>query len=126
VYSADSDSYTHDLPPDSVPVDELSASGSILAFRGTGIAQQLESPLAPPMTFQDYTASLPQWDRCLLDAVTMRGCAGPGPNPNPTHLSSLYPTAMLLVTQAGALVAKNTEIYVSVAGTTEGLLLGSF
>jgi hypothetical protein len=48
VYSADSAVYTHDLPPDSVPVDELSASGSILAFRGTDIAHQPELPPVPP------------------------------------------------------------------------------
>jgi hypothetical protein len=76
VYSADSDVYTHDLPPDSVPVDELSASGSILAFRGTDIAHKPELPPVPPLTFTEYLASLPPWDCRLLDAVTLHDAPG--------------------------------------------------
>jgi hypothetical protein len=76
VYSAASDAFTTALPLDSIPVNELSVSGSILAFRGTKIAQQLE-PLPPiPLTFQDYIACLPPWDCRLLDAVTLHDAPG--------------------------------------------------
>jgi hypothetical protein len=128
VYSSASDASTNDLPPNSIPVNELSDSGSILAFRGTDIAQIRESALPAPLTFHDYIASLPPWDRRLLDAVTLHDAPG-----LLAHLQSDQPLSIVSDGGAagdsgsyGALVANNTEIYVSVTGTTEGLLPAPF
>jgi hypothetical protein len=129
VYSADDGISTTALPPDSVPVDELSSSGDILAFRRTAIAQFFAETLpASPPTFPEYLQTLPSWDRRLLESVTLhneQGLLTQLQSNDPLYIVSDGGAAGNLCSY-GALVANSTEIYVSVAGTTEGILPGSF
>jgi hypothetical protein len=99
--SAASTTSTDVLPPDCAPVDELSSSGSILAFRGTDIAQHLEPTPAQPTTFAAYLDRLPQWDRRLLESITLHDEQGLlAQIYNPMHPSISCPTAALRVTLA--------------------------
>jgi hypothetical protein len=128
VYSAASSTSTDVLPPDSVPVDELSSSGSILAFRGTDVAQHMAPTLPQSTSFAAYLDRLSPWDRRLLESVTLHDEPG-----LLAHLQSDEPLYIVSDGGAagdsgsyGALVANGDALYVSVAGTTEGILPGSF
>jgi hypothetical protein len=83
---------------------------------------------AQPPTFSAYLTTLPFWDERQLLSVTLHNEQG-----LLTQLLSDEP--LYIVSDRGAtghlgsysaLAANDTEIYVSVAGTTEGTLPGSF
>jgi hypothetical protein len=120
---------TTSLPPDCVPVDELSASGNLLAFRGPRHSFQTAppSPLAPT-TFAAYIAILPLWDRRLLQQVTI-------PDADALKAYLLSDQYLYVVSDGGAakelgsfgaVLASDDTIFVTLSGSTEGATPGSF
>jgi hypothetical protein len=119
---------TTSLPADSVPVEELASSPSLLAFHGATISK---CPLiSPPVatTFAEHISSLPLWDKWLLSAIDLVD-----PDGLLTHL--LSDDVLFLVSDGGAdadlgsfgaLIASDESTFTTVSGTTEGVLPGSY
>jgi hypothetical protein len=68
------DDCTPSLPTDCIPVEELAASPSILAFRGLRICRQSRPTPTHPASFFEYLLSLSSWDRRLLQHVEILDC----------------------------------------------------
>jgi hypothetical protein len=128
VFDATSNHTVTTLPSDSVPVEELSSSVSILAFRGIMVRRQPVPPSLLPSTFDDYIQQLPSWDHRLLLAIDLLD--GPA-----LIAHFLLDEPLFLVSDGGAagevgsfgtLLATGDVIFVKLSGTTEGTLSGSF
>jgi hypothetical protein len=114
------------LPSDCVPVEELSASSSFLAFRGIQVSRTSALPSLLPTTFEDYIYQLLCWDKRLLQDVTI--------------LDKIALIEYLLSAEAlfvvsdrgaaealgsfGALLASHDVTFVEISGSTEGALPG--
>jgi hypothetical protein len=131
VYSATPSPQTRVLPSDSVPVEDLAGSDTILAFRGTDIRIQPTPPrptVIDPPTFACYLSTLPHWEQKLLSAVDLSDIDG--------LLAQLQADNNLYIVSDGgahaelgsfgALVANAEAIFVSLAGHTEGVEPGLY
>jgi hypothetical protein len=116
------------LPPDSVPVKELSSLPTLLAFRGLTVQRRFPLVIHPPTTFSEYLQQLPSWDQCLLLDIELLD--GPA-----LIAHFLSPAPLYVVSDGGAdgevgsfgaLLASAEAIYVRLSGTTEGTLPASF
>jgi hypothetical protein len=128
VFSATPTSTVYALPTDSIPVDELSGSGKLLAFLGILVMKVLPSLPADALTFPDYVLQLPLWDQRLLSDINLADTTG-----LLAHLQSDVP--LYLVSDGGAdadsgsfgaLTADVDKIFVSLSCTREGIAPGSF
>jgi hypothetical protein len=106
---------------DSIPVDELSGSGKLLAFRGIQVSKVLPSQHVDALTFSDYILQLPLWDQRLLSNINLADTAG-----LLAHLQSDVPLYIVSDGGAdadsgsfGALAADADKIFGSLSGTTE-------
>jgi hypothetical protein len=128
LFDATNDSTVSTLPRDSIPVEELSSSSSILAFRGLQIRHIRLAQDLTPTTFSAYLRQLPCWDRRLLqDIELVDGLA----------LIDYFLSAkpLYIVSDGGAagevgcfgaLLASADKIFAKLSGVTEGALPGSF
>jgi hypothetical protein len=116
------------LPYDCIPVEELSSSGSILAFRGMRVHRRRTTLSCSPASFRDYISTLPAWDRRLLQHVEILDEA---------VLMTYFLTDETLYVVSdggadddrssyGALLASTEICFVKISGSTEGTLPGSF
>jgi hypothetical protein len=116
------------LPYDYIPVEELSSSGSILAFRGMRVRRRRTTLSCSPTSFRDYISALPAWDQRLLQHVEIL---------DEVALMNYFLTDETLYVVSdggadddrgsyGALLASTETIFVKISGSTEGTLPGSF
>jgi hypothetical protein len=118
---------TSGLPPDCIPVEELSSSGSILAFRGM-LVRRCHTKLPRSYTsFREYISALPVWDQRLLQSVEIMD--------DEALMNYFLTDAILYVVSDGgadddrgsygALLASADTIFVKISGSTEGTMPGS-
>jgi hypothetical protein len=116
------------LPPDCIPVEELSSSGSILAFRGMLVRRCHTKPPRASTSFRGYISALPAWDQRLLQSVEIM---------DDEALMNYFLTDSILYVVSdggaddnrgsyGALLASADTIFLKISGSTEGTLPGSF
>jgi hypothetical protein len=109
------------LPLDCVPVEELSASGTLLSLWGLQHFLHNEPPpLKAPTTFNAYIATLPLWDRRLLQKVDIT-------DDNALQAYLLSNQFVYVVSDGGAANERGSfgavlayTIFVKLSGSTEG------
>jgi hypothetical protein len=128
LYYATAEDVISRLPYDCIPVEELSSSGSFLAFRGMRVRRRRTTLPGPPVSFREYISALPPWDRRLLQQVEVVDGAA---------LIAYFLTGANLYVVSdggadddkgsyGALLASEDIFFVKISGSTEGTLPGSF
>jgi hypothetical protein len=116
------------LPPNCILVEELSWSGSILAFRGMRVRRRHTKLPHSHTSFRDYIFALPAWDQCLLQSVEITD--------DEALMNYFLTNAIIYVVSDGgadddrgsygAPLASADTIFVKISGSTEGTLPGSF
>jgi hypothetical protein len=119
---------TTGLPNDHIPAEELSSSGSILAFRGLNVRRHRIPTTSSPSSFQVYLSMLPNWAGRLLQHVEILDAEA-------LIAYFLMEDILYVVSDGGAdddrgsygaLLASAENIFAKLSGSTEGSLQGSF
>jgi hypothetical protein len=115
-------------PDNCFPVEELSSSPSLFAFRGMKVGRQLSISDDTPTSFDSYIQILPLWDHRLLQHVDIKDVSS-----LIAHLCSDVPLFIVSDGNAadalgsyGALLGTEESTLVTVSGSTEGASPGSF